>query len=242
MSIAERLEALSIPEPNTGCHLWMGALNENGYGRVWHEGGAKQAHRVAFEEANGPVPNGMDVDHRCHMRACVNPAHLEAVSHQENCRRAKARVTHCPHGHDLAKTGYINSRGNRSCHVCAKSRSRQWARKKRLGLLACLALVVLLPIRAEAHEYIHPVTKKKINAGWIMKNPKFSYCCGPQDCEPVSGRVYFTPTGWAVKGLKGRVHMDSTYPSIDGKPWACRYLHGALKGHIRCLFLPRGGQ
>lgn len=107
----------------------------------------------------------------------------------------------------------------------------------------CVAVAILLAASAaSAHQYTHPVTGQKIDARWIMKNPRFSYCCGPQDCEPVPGRVEFTPAGWRVTGLKGFIPLDKTYPSIDGQPWACRYLRGAKKGHVRCLFLPSGGQ
>jgi DNA-binding XRE family transcriptional regulator len=69
---------------HTPCHIWTGSLNHAGYGRAW--GG--QAHRVAWERANGPVPEGLELDHLCRVRACVNPDHLEPVSRQENMRRS----------------------------------------------------------------------------------------------------------------------------------------------------------
>jgi hypothetical protein len=79
--------------PDLGpCHLWTGHINPNGYGMfsVSHRTGENvrsMAHRFAYELLIGPIPEGFDVDHLCFVPACVNGAHLEAVSPLENCRR-----------------------------------------------------------------------------------------------------------------------------------------------------------
>jgi hypothetical protein len=76
---------------DTPCWVWQGALCK-GYGRVYVGGGraefkARNAHTVEWEKINGPVPEGLELDHLCSVPACVNPAHLEAVTHGENMRR-----------------------------------------------------------------------------------------------------------------------------------------------------------
>jgi hypothetical protein len=85
-SLAERLEFHSMPEPNSGCQLWLGATIE-GYGVVGHEGKIRRAHTLAYELKNGPIPDGLEPDHKCRVRCCINDAHLEPVTRGENVRR-----------------------------------------------------------------------------------------------------------------------------------------------------------
>jgi len=73
------------------CWPWLGPLNETGYGTVWRGGRKLKAHRVAYELAVGPVPDGLELDHLCRVRACVRPAHLEPVTHRVNLNRARSR-------------------------------------------------------------------------------------------------------------------------------------------------------
>lgn len=70
----------------TGCWRWLGHCLSSGYGRVGARG--ILAHRLAYEELVGPIPDGLEIDHLCRNRGCVNPAHLEPVTHVENLRRA----------------------------------------------------------------------------------------------------------------------------------------------------------
>jgi hypothetical protein len=80
-------------DPETGCWIWMRARNPNGYGVVRSPTEERQvyAHRLFYERANGPIPEGLTIDHLCNNPPCVNPAHLEAVSEAENIRRGFRR-------------------------------------------------------------------------------------------------------------------------------------------------------
>ena len=83
----ERFERLTVPEPNSGCLIWLGAVSGDGYGSIKIDGHARCAHVVNYEREKGPVPEGMELDHLCRVRLCVNPDHLEPVAHQLNVLR-----------------------------------------------------------------------------------------------------------------------------------------------------------
>jgi hypothetical protein len=70
------------------CWLWNRPPNNAGYGTIKVDSRTVMAHRFAWELASGPVPDGMELDHLCRVRACVRPSHLEPVTHAENGRRA----------------------------------------------------------------------------------------------------------------------------------------------------------
>ena len=96
------------PEPNTGCWLWDGNTSVSGYGRnkVWNGNASiyRLAHVLAWERVNGPIPDGLCIDHLCRVRCCVNPDHMELVTLGENVLRGvgvaalNARKTHCKMG------------------------------------------------------------------------------------------------------------------------------------------------
>jgi hypothetical protein len=114
----------------SGCAEWVGCRSTRGYGRVNHEGKVRQAHRVVYELFRGPIPEGLELDHVCRNRACVNPAHLEPVSHTENVRRGNGGVnnrvkTHCLRGHEFAGPNLRFSYGKRQCMTCRAERARR---------------------------------------------------------------------------------------------------------------------
>lgn len=73
----------------TMCHVWTGTKTTGGYGQTRVRGGLRRryAHIAAWEAVNGPVPDGLELDHLCRVTSCCNPEHLEAVTHAENIRR-----------------------------------------------------------------------------------------------------------------------------------------------------------
>ena len=114
------------------CILWTGSIISSGYGNKYVAGrGMVLAHRLAYEAAIGPIPGGLEIDHLCRVKLCVNPDHLEAVTHQENVRRAIADV--CRRGHIIDETNhYTNPKsGMRRCRICKQDYEREAGRRRR---------------------------------------------------------------------------------------------------------------
>ena len=118
------------------CWEWTGADNGKGYGQFWDGQQLVPAHRIAFEWLRGEIPEGLELDHLCRNKKCVNPMHLELVTRSENTKRGigpalaaqKQRAkTHCPHGHPYSpENTYITPVGGRQCIICRNARNRRY--------------------------------------------------------------------------------------------------------------------
>lgn len=114
-----------IPVTESGCWIWLKGTDTDGYGKIGVDGVSVRAYRVSYELFRGPITQGLEPDHLCRVRCCINPFHIELVSHKENTLRGNgptainARRTHCVNGHpfDEANT-YFKLGGGRSCRRC----------------------------------------------------------------------------------------------------------------------------
>ncbi len=133
-----RFEEKYLPHPATGCWNWLGGLTSNGYSDFKIGDGRRSGHVFSYLVYCGPIPAGYEIDHLCHNRACVNPAHLEAVPHLVNVRRGNAGLknrskTHCKRGHpyDEANTQWRRGTNMRLCRICRRDACREQVRRNR---------------------------------------------------------------------------------------------------------------
>jgi hypothetical protein len=137
-----------IPEPNSGCWIWIGArsrLDDHGYGKIRVGQRALYAHCVAYEAIVGATSTELQLDHLCRNRCCVNPAHLEPVTQRVNIMRGEsptavnASKTHCPMGHELTGPNLVPGRlrrGERKCRECKNEQGRRWMSARRAAVRA----------------------------------------------------------------------------------------------------------
>ena len=127
------------------CWIWTGTIYKRGYGYFGLKGKMKSAHRLSYQLFRGDIPAGIEIDHICHSnsaceaksqclhRRCVNPWHMELVTHLENIQRGKGvgsviaqkerEKTHCPHGHEYSiENTWRDKEGHRHCKACFKRR------------------------------------------------------------------------------------------------------------------------
>jgi hypothetical protein len=121
--------------------MWTGTIGSGGYG-VFRTGGADapylKAHRVVWAELVGPIPDGLELDHLCKVRHCVNPDHLEPVTGAENRARSASpsRVNstkmRCKHDHPLSGDNlYVTPKGYRQCRTCLRAARERFLQRKK---------------------------------------------------------------------------------------------------------------
>lgn len=125
-------------QKTNGCWTWKAATTggSNAYGTIYLNGRNRLAHRVMYELHFGEIPDSKEIDHLCRNKMCVNPDHLEPVTHRENMLRANvgaqnASKTHCPHGHEYTPENTRVKNGSRNCKACESA-----YRKKRKAVAA----------------------------------------------------------------------------------------------------------
>jgi hypothetical protein len=122
----------------TGCWEFCG-LDNKGYGQFWIQNVVWKAHRFSYVQLIGPIPDDLPLDHLCRNHACVNPAHLEPVTHKENLYRGPTTIaatnrakTHCPAGHPYDDTNTRVYKGWRICRTCQQEAVRRHRAKEKL--------------------------------------------------------------------------------------------------------------
>lgn len=153
----QRVLSRSVAGPG-GCVLWCGAKTPTGYGQIGVDGRRVSVHRISYQAFHGVIPLGLEVDHICRVRHCVNPYHLQAVTHAENVRRAIRKVkplrVNCRNGHPMTEGNtYLRPDGKTDCKDC-KRVVRTRSKKKRAAMTV-----------AEIAEYCHQPAGSKVPGG-----------------------------------------------------------------------------
>ena len=136
--VLDRIKAKIMEQPGplkSPCWIWMGSLSGPGYAQIRITEDRRSwrvlVHRWMYEHHFGAPPPGADVHHKCDRPRCVNPAHLDAVTHRENIRKTTNQRTHCKHGHPLSGDNVrLASDGRRCCRACSYRRVRRNTKRR----------------------------------------------------------------------------------------------------------------
>lgn len=111
------------------CWEWIGAKNENGYGYFRINTVLRRAHRIIYEYFYDELDHTLEIHHTCNNRKCVNPIHLEQITHNENIKRDSIQITHCPQGHEYTKENTYLYKNRKICRQCNITRGINWRKK-----------------------------------------------------------------------------------------------------------------
>lgn len=128
-------------DPKTGCWVWTAATIPAGYGKFRVGGKLVLAHRLSWQLENGPIPEDLEIDHLCRVRACVNPSHLEPVNSRTNTLRGvghaavNAAKVECVRGHPFDEENTYPYNGRRQCRECHRLLARVRRARKRAATM-----------------------------------------------------------------------------------------------------------
>jgi HNH endonuclease len=137
--LPESIEQHIMPEPNSGCWIWLGGLRDTKeeYGGAAWGGRIWRVHRLVFTLLRKKVPAKLDIDHVCRNRICCNPDHLEPVTRGENVRRGQGVVpknlakTYCPQGHEYTLENTYVWANQRFCRTCSRVYKKNYEREQK---------------------------------------------------------------------------------------------------------------
>lgn len=150
------------------CWIWRRHVNRGGYGIVVIQRRSWLAHRWTYTKLVGPIPEGLQLDHLCRVRRCVNPAHLEPVTSRENTARGVAKAAHairtgiCQYGHPSP---------GRSCPECNRTKVKRYAARKRAEARAARAAAA-----TRGRTYVAPIERHGIT-GYRTHGCRCGVCC-----------------------------------------------------------------
>lgn len=146
--LEERLKARLVRRPN-GCLEWTGHTIRKGYGQILNdaaaiaEGRPKQigTHKAAWEIVHGPVPEGLEIRHKCDNPPCCDVEHLEIGTSQDNADDCQTRQRHYWHGREKCRKGHTfgpedvnRATGRRQCKQCLRAASRDWKKRQKASV------------------------------------------------------------------------------------------------------------
>jgi hypothetical protein len=199
-----------IPEPNSGCWLFLGALSTGGYGTISLEGKQVRAHRAVYRLLRSEIPAGLVLDHLCRLPACVNPDHLEVVTHKENTLRGmsphavNARKTHCPRGHEYDIANTRISQQGRDCRACDAEHARARRRLNPKLMTPEKELIRARKYGAKRIGITYEEYVAQVEAG-------YRWCIGHKRFDPVG------TFGRFKNGANGLAHDCKSFMSEKGK-------------------------